>query len=69
MGAGKVLADALQELSTLPSSAWERAAAAGAIGVLHSLTATTSDPNERAIVMNARAVYEQILEKGRQEGR
>lgn len=72
MGAKKVLRDALEELGTLPEAAWERTAATGAVGVLHSLAAKASrlsDPNEKAIVMNATALYEQIKEEGREEGR
>ena len=72
MGSKKVLRDALEELGTLPESAWERTAATGAVGVLHSLASkasTLSNPTEKAIVMNATALYEQIKEEGREEGR
>lgn len=72
MGAKKVLRDALEDLGTLPEGAWERTSAAGAVDVLHSLSSKASqlkDPDEKAIVMNATSLYEQIKEAGREEGR
>ena len=55
MGARKVLRAALEDLLTLPEGA--------------AKASRLTDPDEKAIVMNATALYEQIKDKGREEGR
>jgi flagellar biosynthesis/type III secretory pathway protein FliH len=72
MGAKRVLREALVDLQRLPSGAWERRAAADAIGVLRSFTkeaAALHDRDEEAIIMGASEAYERIKDEGRQEGR
>jgi hypothetical protein len=72
MGARGVLRAALAELARLPPRAWERAAASEAVRVLCSHAAEAvawADSDEKAIIMSATHIYEQIKDEGRKEGR